>query len=139
MHRKTIQIIFSVLIAIALLYACSATQKTKVSSTQKAVKQIVNVAGEWTFSMNTPAGWKDQQVVLSQEGNTAEGMLNDKLTIFTIKNDSISFDMDRETPMGLFNMFSKAAVTEKTMVGKYTIMDGPYKGIAFDWEATKSP
>ena len=124
------------------LSACSTQKKAakgNKNSNQTAKKSSLDLTGPWTFTIQTPVGNRDTPVELKQiDEKTAEGSLMDMTTIFTIKNDSIFYGMERDTPIGKMDMKAMGSVNETEMDGIYRIVGGAMDGIELTWSAKKN-
>lgn len=130
------KILFIGLLSIALFTACSSQKQAK-----KATKEAptLDLTGAWTFTIQTPVGNRDTPVDLKQISETeVQGKLMEENTVFTLANDSIFYDMERESPIGLLQMEARGAVTENSMDGIYRFVGGGFDGTELTWSAKKN-
>lgn len=137
LNTKTIPFLLFIA-CLVFVSACSA-QKTAQKASQKTQKaDYLDLTGDWTFTIQTPVGNRDTPVTLQQiNKETAEGALMEEMTTFTIANDSIFYDMQRDTPIGMMDMKAMGKLTSETMEGIYVFVGGALDGTELTWSAKK--
>jgi hypothetical protein len=80
-----------------------------------------NVAGTWNLTMSGQRGTFEQTLKLEQNGGTVTGTISgrsgDTPVKGSVKGDTLTFAVTRDTPRGTFTMDYKATVTGDSMKG----------------------
>jgi hypothetical protein len=91
------------------------------ASVAMAQDSAANVAGTWTLTMTGQRGTFDQTLKLEQKGDTVTGTMSgrrgDSPVKGSVKGDTLTFSVTRETPNGTRTMDYKATVTGDSMKG----------------------
>lgn len=133
---KTIPYLLLIFCLISAASCSSQKAAQKIQKTQKA--DYLDLTGDWTFTIQTPVGNRDTPVSLKQINKaTAEGALMEEMTTFTIANDSIFYDMQRDTPIGMMDLKAMGKLTAQTMEGIYVFVGGALDGTELTWSAKK--
>ena len=84
-------------------------------------QDAANVAGTWNLSMTSQRGTFEQTLKLEQKGDAVTGTLSgrrgDSPVKGSVKGDTLTFSVTRETPNGTRTMDYKATVTGDSMKG----------------------
>jgi hypothetical protein len=84
-------------------------------------QDAANVAGTWNLTMTGQRGTFEQTLKLEQKGDTVTGTISgrrgDTPIKGSVKGDTLTFTVTRDTPRGTFTMDYKATVTGDSMKG----------------------
>ena len=84
-------------------------------------QDAANVAGSWNLTMTGQRGTFEQTLKLAQNGDTVTGTISGRRgespVKGSVKGNTLTFSVTRETPRGTFTMDYKATVTGDSMKG----------------------
>ncbi|MGA8186118.1 MAG: hypothetical protein WB819_21005 [Terriglobia bacterium] len=92
-----------------------------IGSVAMAQDAAATVAGTWNLTMSGQRGTFEQTLKLEQKGDTVTGTISgrrgDSPVKGSVKGDTLTFSVTRDTPRGTFTMDYKATVTGDSMKG----------------------
>jgi hypothetical protein len=92
-----------------------------IGSAAMAQAAAASVAGTWNLTMTGQRGTFEQTLKLEQKGDTVTGTISGRRgetpVKGSVKGDTLTFSVTRETPRGTFTMDYKATVTGDSMKG----------------------
>jgi hypothetical protein len=92
-----------------------------IGSAAMAQGAAANVAGTWNLTMTSQRGTFEQTLKLEQKDDTVTGTISGRRgespVKGSVKGDTLTFSVTRETPRGTFTMDYKATVTGESMKG----------------------
>jgi hypothetical protein len=102
-----------------------------------AADHLVNVAGSWQFSVETPRGTVAQTLTIQQDGGkikgTMKGARGEAPLEGAVDGNKINFTVKRETPNGTFTLEYAGTVEGDSMAG--TVHSERFDG---KWTAARS-
>jgi hypothetical protein len=92
-----------------------------IGSVAMAQDAAATVAGTWNLTMTGQRGTFDQTLKLEQKDDTVTGTISgrrgDSPVKGSVKGDTLTFSVTRDTPRGTFTMDYKATVSGDSMKG----------------------